>query len=291
MTLTIRVDPTTQNHIYNPISAQGQWFNHRWGRRNYPTGIAISKKHIGFSKPDAEVHLHSVYGDPTCWEHITWAAGRYGRGLSVITYGNTSTFITKYLVNKKSNITYMIDGLHELHGKVYLGSNWDRVFDNIKRSPLCHVQFLLCDHNEHQVDELSALSIKYKFTFDFTPVNEETIPIITESGEWLYDISYAGSGLGLVRNLSTYNELRTMTKMINGKSIRNNPKIPKPNTKSVFEEDGIYISPYGESFYNRDLFELYMYMLTDDWELLDSDMGEPLYDFIASAASEIKLQL
>ena len=32
----MNIDPTTHSTVYNPLSSQGQWAQHRFGKRDYP---------------------------------------------------------------------------------------------------------------------------------------------------------------------------------------------------------------------------------------------------------------
>lgn len=253
------VDPTTQNHIYNPASPQGQWFQHRWGKRNYPT--LNLPANIQFN---SDIRLESFYGDPLTWPNINNFCEQYKNNIHILTYGMGVVHVYDNV-----SFTFKIDGMNELCGTLYLGADWNEITTNIETVKHCStIEFALYPYNKHQVDDITTWCAERNIPLNITEgfyVDYYGTSVIDESGTWLYDV--LKDDAELYRSVTAYNSLRTYVKGAQGRSILNKPMLPRLQHGEEFSPDGIYITPTGHKFENRTLFGMFMNMLCDDWKL------------------------
>lgn len=250
------VDPTTKNFIYNSTSPQGQWYKHRWGRRNYPiVDLPL------FYPATEHITLSSVYGDPLAWTHINEFCKNYKGNISIITYGVG-------VLPEHDNITYILklDGIHELCGKVFLGAEWNESI--LARVDI--IEFHQYAHNKRQLLDVYQLCVEHNLHLvivDGAMVDYYGASIIDQECNWLYDVFPAThDSTELVRTVEAYNSLRTYVKPPQGRSILRKPMIAKqPEIYRTVENDGEYIAPTGHKFTNRNMFTMFMLMLGDDW--------------------------
>lgn len=194
------IDPTTRNNIYNPLSAQGQWIMHRWGKRTYPE-IDISLEKVlhaldsiseGFFLFDRPIYLKSAYGDAALWPDVTRISKLVGSGLTVTTYGMIDLRLANMIKTHKSMLHVYLDGYRDLCGKIFQGARWGDVaglLNDIKSNAM--VEFFVYEHNKHQIPSILRFCKKRNIKIKFTPGIKNDVEgscIIDQYGNWLYDV-------------------------------------------------------------------------------------------------------
>lgn len=194
------IDPTTRNNIFNPLSAQGRWIKHRWGRRSYPT-IDIELEKVlhaldsiseGFFLFDRPIYLKSAYGDAALWPDVTRISKIVGSGLTVTTYGMIDLKLAQTIKRHKSMLHFLVDGYREECGRIFHGANWSElsgILTEVGSNAI--VEFFVYEHNKHQIPNMIRFckkrNIKLKFTKGDASDNNSSC-IIDEQGNWLYDV-------------------------------------------------------------------------------------------------------
>jgi hypothetical protein len=194
------VDPTTRNNIYNPLSAQGRWIKHRWGKRDYPVVDIELEKVLhaldsiseGFFLFDRPIYLKSAYGDAALWPDVTRISKIVGSGLTVTTYGMIDHKVATTIKRHKSMLHFLIDGYREECGKIFHGANWNELSGLLTEiSSNAIVEFFVYEHNKHQIPNMIRFckkrNIKLKFTTGEATDNNSSC-IIDQDGNWLYDV-------------------------------------------------------------------------------------------------------
>lgn len=199
-TQTVIIDPTTRNNIYNPLSAQGQWIMHRWGKRTYPE-IDLSLEKVlhaldsiseGFFLFDRPIYLKSAYGDAALWPDVTRISKLVGSGLTVTTYGMIDLRLANMIKTHKSMLHIYLDGYRDMCGKIFHGVNWGDVaglLNDIKSNAM--VEFFVYEHNKHQIPSILRFCKKRNIKIKFTPGIHNDVEgscIIDQHGNWLYDV-------------------------------------------------------------------------------------------------------
>ena len=300
------IDVTTHNTIFNPLSAQGQWFQHRWGRRSYDL-IDLSIEHFKqcVLNTDDDITLLCEYGDPANWVHLESACKIAKERLHIISYGLFTEKQIKCIKKYGCNVVFTLDGLSEC-GSVYLNADRATIQSNIHSlQKQCVIEFKCYEHNLHDIPELIKLykykNIPIKFTKGHN-VEENYSCIISEKGEWLYDVYgneyetdvLVGNDLQpisdkfknnkrkvLNKSVLGYNLLRTYIKERHERNILESPLISKDvyneskkniTLKQIQEINMISVSPTGHVFSNSTLFAIFMRMLCRDWSLKRRDI-------------------
>ena len=194
------IDPTTRNNIYNPLSAQGQWIMHRWGRRDYPE-IDIPLEKVlhaldsiseGFFLFDRPIYLKSAYGDAALWPDLTRISKVVGSGLTVTTYGMIDPKVAQMVKTHKSMFHFYVDGYRDLCGKIFQGVNWGDLAGMLSdMSSNAMVEFFVYEHNKHQIPSMLRFCKKRNIKIKFTPGIQNDVVgscVIDEHGKWLYDV-------------------------------------------------------------------------------------------------------
>lgn len=283
----INIDLTTNNTVYNTLSAQAQWIQHRFGKRNYPDLNLDSEKVISFiNSCDDTINFISVFGDPCCHPNFIDILSCIKVGHSVVnTYLNfNNDSIIQVLNDKQSYVVVPLFGINELHDKIILRSDWDTVKKNISNLT-CNVcvEFYLFEHNKHQLEEITQLSkflnfeLKIKKGISLHPTGFSSI--IDDNGVWLYDVYSCDENTvdlkwkNLPKTVNGYNSLIQFVKPIKGKSILNNPNVFKVQEKYTYDKQ-ISISVTGHIFNSFELHQIFSNALCSDWELAFSKITE-----------------
>lgn len=278
----ITVDITTRNTVFYPLGPQGQWIQHRFGKRNYPTidlELDVIEKII---KTNNTVFLRSIYGDPLCHPNID-------KILDIISHTSTDVFVFSFLnvskkiihkINKIPNIHVygLVDG-YANYGKTILESDAKRVFGNIKALKDVTLEFRLYKHNVVDIRELKD---------KFPNINVTILPgihliadfanVVDSYGNWLYDVFYletvdeSAYAPVLNKTIDGYKVLATyLVEIDKGVSILDMPPLSKfIRSKTVFNEDMTAISVTGHVFNSVELMTIFSNALCKDWKITSS---------------------
>lgn len=300
------IDVTTNNTIFNPLSAQGQWFQHRWGKRSYDL-IDLSIEHFEqcFLNTDDDITLLCEYGDPANWVYLESACKIAKERLHIVSYGLFTEQQIKCIIKYGCNVVFTLDGLSEC-GRVYLKADRTTIQTNIHSlQKQCVIEFKCYQHNIHDIPELIKLykykNIPIKFTKGHN-VEGNYSCIINEQGEWLYDVYgydfetdvLSGNDLQeiykkflnvnrvtLHKSVIGYNLLRTYIKERHERSILEFPLISKDvydltlkdkTLNNISEFNMVSVAPTGHVFNNSTLFAIFMRLLSRDWSLKRRDI-------------------
>lgn len=296
------VDVTTQNVVYNPTTAQGQWFQHRWGQRQYPQ-LDLELDWLKLNVDAAQKYdLHSVYGDPICWPHLVNFVEWCKIKPEIFTYANTDDLSTFRCLKKQSAYTVVkLDGVDELCGRVYLGAQWSKispVLDTIAGHG--GVELQTYNHNRHQIPQLIALCKKLQLQLFLSPgVKNDQFgtSVIDQDCNWLYDIVPYDAGVHMITEhnskdiikkieplepeepkkcLWAYKSLRTYMPPSQHRSIWENPLLGKMSHspgivekfhKEYHQQQGVFVTPDHKILWNHKIYTMYMYLLANDWKL------------------------
>lgn len=278
----ITVDITTRNTVFYPLGPQGQWIQHRFGKRNYPTldlELDVIEKII---KTNNTVFLRSIYGDPLCHPNID-------KILDIISDTSTNVFVFSFLnvskkiihkINKIPNIHVygLVDG-YANYGKTILESDAKRVFGNIKALKDVTLEFRLYKHNVIDIQQL-----KDKFpNIDVTILPgihliADFANVVDSYGNWLYDVFYletvdeSAYAPVLNKTIDGYKVLTTyLVEIDKGVSILDMPPLSKfIRSKTVFNDDMTAISVTGHVFNSVELMTIFSNALCNDWKITSS---------------------
>ena len=301
----MEIDLTTKNNVFNAIGAQGQWFQHRWGKRPYPTlelDINDVKKAVSSIEKGESVYAKSMYGDSMLWDDITDLADSLGEDLIITTYGMAGEDKLAKINKAGSYVHVMLDGMEELCGKVFLRAKWDKINSFIENANLKLIEFYVYEHNKHQIPDIIKYCHKKDIFLKLSPgIAKDAVgsAIIDQMGEWLYDVmpadvntDFKGPGywtaeleefaklepVELQRNTENHTSLRTFLTTPEGRSVLEKPMVSSyiPNeeyfdsfAKEYNEgtEKTYYISVSGHAFNNREEYTMFTQMLSPDWDV------------------------
>jgi hypothetical protein len=301
----MELDLTTKNNVFNAVGSQGQWFQHRWGKRSYPNlelDFDDVKKIVSKLGKDESVYAKSVYGDSMQWENIADLAKLLGEKLIITTYGMAGEDQIEAINKTGAFVHVMLDGIDDLCGKVFLRAKWSKIDKFIETCNNRLIEFYVYEHNKHQIPDL----IKYCHNKDiFLKLSPGTAKdavgsaIIDQMGEWLYDVmpeavntDFKGPGywtaeledyenikaIELQRNTENHTSLRTFMTSPEGRSVLEKPLVSSfiPN-EDYFDDfadeykeetsDNCYIAVSGHVFKNHEEYTMFSQMLSPDWDV------------------------
>jgi hypothetical protein len=305
--MTVYIDLTTANTVYNPLGPQGSWIQHRFGRRNYPH-LELDKNLVlsYLDQTDDIIFLTSSYGDPLCYSHIEDII-KSNKQFIIHSYLNIrNDKLFELLANSNSSVFVKLSGLDNIVDKIYLNSNWDIIKRNLSiLKNKAVLEFELFEHNHHQIDNLldlcQQLNTKVKITHG-TSLNEIIVEdlvrgyssIIDQRGDWLYDVVSINSPYpqefclpeqlstipklilpqkDLVKSTRGFLTLRTFVKDKVGRTILEHPLIFKTESKKSFRPlTGYSISVTGHVFPNEEITKTFSNMLCSDWHINYKDV-------------------
>lgn len=299
----LQIDCTTRNTVYNPVSAQGSWYQHAWGPRDYPR-CDLPFKHALFAcDSKSHVNLKCMYGDPLDWEHIDCFLKKVSDHKQVVvhTYGQRN--ISDCYQNTNYHIS--IDGIDDVYGKVLLGADYNRLLRTLKKlQGNGSINFLAFEHNAHQIPKAAQLAKKFNMDFYASPGigHKNQAAVIDRDQRWLYDVVPELADVDvekitdvdyltkiyqnyqpklLAKHTQTYMSLRTYLPIVKNKRITEDPlistkKIPGDYQK-IFDSryadtDQIFLTPDNVSIKNQTLYFMYMNMMSTDWSTSSKDL-------------------
>jgi|TARA_R110002153_G_scaffold7259_4_gene32661 hypothetical protein len=280
------IDPTTRNSIFNPTSSQGTWFQHRWGKRDYPVldlDLNIVKK---LQQQHNSLAFQCVYGDPVDWIHFDECIDMFNED----SYAHVTTYGSKAILNASVRKIFMLDGVEEQCGKVFLGCDWTTVRDNILLSKnylnghahghrRCSIEFYLYEHNKHQIPYITDFCSSNKITLSFKTDHTEStgrMSIISADSKWLYDVTphtfdpdydYSNeTPVELYRTIWSAEFLKVYHTGKTGHNILQHPK--RTQLKNTGDNTGYtYVTPSGHAFVDSDEYGMFMNLLCPDWNI------------------------
>ena len=258
------IDPTTHSTVYNPLSSQGQWAQHRFGKRKYPD-LTLDLETVlhsldsiseGFFVFDRPIYLKSTYGDAGLWKDVTRLSKLVGGMLTVSTYGMLDIKVIKTIKHHQAMLHVFCDGFESECGRVFLGAEWDSIANLLSlANSNAMVEFFVFEHNKHQIPYIITFCAQRNVKIKFTPgISNDSIGscVIDANGNWLYDVVSvaletdmldADYDAGLlreikdtysnikpvktIRHLENYNSLRTFTVEQQGRGLLEFPMISK----------------------------------------------------------------
>jgi hypothetical protein len=309
--MIVTFDLTTSNTVFNPLSAQGSWIQHRFGKRNYPSAeLPIEKVLEVIAETEAsEYFLESNYGDALCYSHIDELL-ESDAAFIIRSYCNIDNDALFHKIKEKNyTVAVNLADIDEHNSSVFLHSDWSVISKNLMTLGSCaYITFWLYEHNQSQLKTLADFCYKYGNNLQVVPgvaLHQDHSSIIDERGSWLYDVVSSStistdgfiSGNDLVvlsekadklaneytkvsQSLFCYSTLRTFLKEQKGRSILNYPIVPifEPfQIEKPFSEIAITVT--GHVLPSKTLAETFSHTLCDDWkldrnDLVDSYRGE-----------------
>jgi hypothetical protein len=194
------IDPTTHSTVYNPLSSQGQWAQHRFGKRDYPD-LTLDLETVlhsldsiseGFFVFDRPIYLKSTYGDAGLWKDVTRLSKLVGGMLTVSTYGMLDAKVIKTIKHHQAMIHVFCDGFEDDCGKVFLGAEWESIANLLSiANSNAMVEFFVFEHNKHQIPYIITFCAQRNVKIKFTPgISNDNIGscVIDHDSNWLYDV-------------------------------------------------------------------------------------------------------
>lgn len=278
----ITIDITSRNTVFNPLSSQGQWIQHRFGQRSYPI-IDLDKSVIDLALDKYDtIFFRSIYGDPLCHPDIN-------NIVDAISKTNKQCFIFSYLnikddnlIKKISNIDNItiyaiIDG-YDSYGTTILNSNKKTVFRNIKMlNKKVILEFFMYKHNLIDYKKIKRLIVSQINLLPGKKLCDGPSSIIDQDGNWLYDVCAVDVfdesiyDPALVKYLTSYKILIPYLRTVKGKSILENPMIIRTiKNNEIFVHDMPAISLTGHVFESVEYMDIFTNALCNDW-LIDAN--------------------
>ncbi len=191
----IFIDLTSKNNQYICVEEQGSWLFHRFGKRhidNEELNFDILKKYLKIHSP-TQITLYSILGDPMEYTRILDLL-HFCRRSDIVVNINTNGFSKKIEKTLAHDIEYCfkIYGYKNTLDIVVPDADktlYKNLNLNFKRKP--RIQYMLYQHNLCDVKNVIKLCEKNNFTLELHPgvcVYNNLNHIISESGDWLYDI-------------------------------------------------------------------------------------------------------
>jgi len=195
------VDPTTKNQIYDPTSPQGEWYAHRWGRRDYPDVELVNDDLTTlYCRPTEPLHLKCMYGDPADWTDLDrFLRAKNSFIVIVDSYGMFKESTLRVLKRQEREVNIYIDGWEDTMGKVFLGQDFETVkssimeLKDVKRNgkPALVVHYNLYQHNIEDAKKFCQFAEDEEIAIRVFPgkhCNGYYHSVIDENSNWLYDV-------------------------------------------------------------------------------------------------------
>ena len=108
----------------------------------------------------------SVHKD--CLQFVEHLRNNDAKTISVVTNGSTRTPDWWKDLAKMSDVVFSIDGLEDTNHIYRKRTNWNKIMENVSAfidaGGIATWEYLIFDHNEHQIEEARALAKKLKFS-------------------------------------------------------------------------------------------------------------------------------
>jgi len=286
----ITVDITTKNTVFDPLSGQGSWIQHRFGQRNYPCLDLNLDCITEIINSHDIIFLRSVYGDPLCHpeiKEIIGVANKMRKTLIIFSYLNTSNseVLDQILQSETVSVYVPVDGF-ENYGCTILDSNKSTVFENlIKLGSKATVEFLLYSYNINDLKDLREFCDTHGCLLKTHPGRNFGLPvtsIVNKDGHWLYDVFPLTSELDAIwdnrvkeKTVEGYRSLLDYVGKIEGISILDDPAITKIfKTDESFNDDMPAVSVTGHVFKNTESMFAFSNALCTDWAINTSTLSK-----------------
>ncbi len=185
----IFIDPTSKNCLFTSIEPQGSFLFHRFGKRDIPEehlDISKLKKYLDKENPE-QIILESVFGDPLEYIHIEELLSYCKDKIQVVCI--TNGFSDNFSKLDSFNIYYLFKlyAFTDTSHIFYPEKNFEKLLSNLK---YCNkIQYNVFKENLKDVSNVYNYSDKIEVEFTKGPLVHVNINhIITEQGEWLYDV-------------------------------------------------------------------------------------------------------
>jgi len=304
--MKLTVDLTTSSTVFYPLGPQGQWINHRFGRRKYPN-IELDFHRLIRSFDTASIEqltLSSVYGDPMCYSMIEYLLEHLlDKNVQVEFHSylnhNHSTVIS--LLNQlNAHVTVNISGTGDLCNKVHLSANWDIIKHNlIQLTCKKTVVFHMYQHNLAQIPLLKEFCQQHHITLVLVPgikIAGNFSSVIDEQGNWLYDVFAAHNENdqlqeSLVQTVEGYHALKKYYSTPEEKSILEKPLIFKMHDQVANYDEHVSVSCTGHVFKNVEHMHVFANALCRDWRIKRADIFLDSYGKIDQYMAELSALL
>lgn len=293
------IDPTTRNSVFNPVGIQGQWYQHRWGQRDYPQ-ISLSSDQLRISldnNNEGFINVPLMYGDVADYEHFDILSKHGKDKLNLNSYGMFSNDYVTLILSNYNQVTIHVDGWGETLGKVFLGTDYTKIKKVAETIPHLNLVYHCYQHNIQSLAECYQFCIHHNITLHLQSGEvhngNNSHPIITKEKQWLYDVhgftvdkdkcsdleKYISEmsvqkGYKLRKSLYSYNTLRTYMKVPEGRRITESALVPRifPDKEleihfknSLFQIDCQAVTPTGHVFTSHNMMSTFMQFLGKDW--------------------------
>ena len=244
--MTVHIDLTTSNTVFNPLSAQGSWIQHRFGKRNYPNIELDTARVIDYLlQTNDQIFLTSSFGDALCFSGITDL-------IKFELFEHNICQLPKIIeLCDHFNIKLKISPGASLNDAVLVGPK--RGFSSI------------IDEDGNWLHD--AISLNTPFPDDFLSPTE----ILK------FKINPCDPAR-LVQTTDGYQTLRTFVKKVNGKSILNHPSTFKTQNERIQRPlKGFRLSVTGHVLPNESITKCFSNMLCTDWKISHKDVFNSNY--------------
>ncbi|MDB4335348.1 hypothetical protein OAA05_00770 [bacterium] len=191
----IFIDLTSKNNQYICVEEQGSWLFHRFGKRLFKEeelDFDLLKQYIKKQSPK-QITLYSILGDPMEYSRILDLL-HFCRRSDIVVNINTNGFSKKI----EKTLAHNIEFCFKIYGyketlNITIPDASKFLFKNLnldfKVKP--RIQYMLYQHNLSDVKHVIELCKEKGYTLEIHPgvcVYNNLNHIISEDGEWLYDI-------------------------------------------------------------------------------------------------------
>jgi len=187
----IFVDLTSKNNLFNPVQAQGSFIGHRFGKRDIP------EEHLDFNNlknflihenPD-QIILESVFGDPFEYNKIEelFDFCQY-QDIQIIVLTNGVSEKIKLVEGNNSYCIFKLYGYSDTYDVVTPHGDFSKVEQNLKYCDKINYYMYVENFKDlHNVENnIHGIEVEY---FDGPTVGYFINHIMTETGEWLHDVT------------------------------------------------------------------------------------------------------
>lgn len=293
----LAIDITTSNNVYDSLSIQGQWIQHRFGRRNYPSTELPQAVIIQLlcQFPSEEIKLVSNYGDPLLHSGIK-SILHQRQGMFIETFLNVDKDIAKLCKETNQTVYVKLSGIEEICTVINLHSDWNQILTNLEiLGSNAIIDFSVYEHNYHQLEAVIALAKKNKNKLKISKgiaLTHAGSSVINEEGIWLYDVVPVNYSLEfldpcntnvsipsvtynktLAKKIVSYKTLITYAKETVGRSILHKPLIPKMLDFKRKTDNNYMLTVTGHLFNDFNLGKTFTCALCSDW-LIDHKIIE-----------------
>ena len=275
--MNLIIDTTTDSIVFNPLSSQGQWVNHRFGKRkvDYQLDADSLLDYISTLDDLDHVDFISVFGDAMCYtdiEKVVKFLAKNHISSTIVTYGMGDTMLYERLSELGTYFVFKTAGIVD---KVFLNTDWNILQDNLNVVKNKQIQFYKFKHNKTDLQLLKEL-FNNVHEYEGDCIAGDMSNVIDEEGNWLYDVHKADSKKQtLQKTTQGYHYLKHFVKKVKGKSILDDPvNLILPNAQSfdMPKEVDKYLSVSGHLFNNFEEMQIFSNALCDDWLLESFDL-------------------